>query len=551
MKPKKEKLISSNQIEQILSGLSNLFYITQSHTKLFPMSNPITLNGTMNPVTIHADGVTLLAPDLTGEISSTNDTTTRGDLRFFTKDEGEFDTILKAAALEHDLDIRYTFYMEVADDGVLHMAQTRKGMFLPMTSYGEEAIIMAVPARRNEKPIAVLHQDEAGILQWIFPEGDISQETQEVVFHIPRKSSENDKEGDLPEFETRAIRRGLFGRIIRVVTGVITKILTPVVKVGVELWERRNRAYDLSLIRGNVIEPNFRQWQLIKPTEKNPDNATLLLIHGTFVTLSGTFQPLLDSASMPGISTHYDNQVLGFQHPTLYHSPVDNVEELLNRLPGGVEFNFDIVTGSRGGLVARELIRRVATGDTRGRKIRINKVITIACCNQGTLLADDEHMVSFLNRYALMASLLPLGTLGTILSAILNVVKVLAGAALGGLPGLTHQRPFERNPFITSLNSSLEHPSRLFGIGANYNPQQFNLGRYLLNRTVDRVFQHEENDVVVPTKGCYDAAGTFGFPIQHEVFDESFDIFHLNYFRSEEVQRRIQQWLLSRDAVGV
>ncbi len=507
------------------------------------MNDPITLTGSMNPVNIHEDGITLLAPDLKGRISEVNTPNTR-DLRSITQDEGTFETLITEAAQEQELEVSYEFYLEVEEDGALQISETRKGTFLPLTANGEDAIMMNFLTISEKKPIAILHQDEAGILQWIFPQETVTSESQEVVFHIPRKSSEPERDEELPGLETRSLRRGLFGRIIRVITGVATKIFTPIVRGAVTLWEQNRRPYGISLIRGNVIEPNFSQWNLLKPTEENPSNKTLLFIHGTFVTVSGSFQPLLDSSVMPSISTNYGNQVLGFEHPTLHQSPSDNVNEFLMRLPSDREFNFDIVTGSRGGLVARELIRRVASNDTLGRNINIDKTILVACCNLGTPLADDEHIISFLNRYTLLASLLPLGTVGAIINAVFAVIKVLAGAALRGLPGLVDQRPFERNTFLPSINTQLEHPIRFFGVGANYNPQKFNIGRYLLNRTVDLIFDKAENDVVVPTKGCYHADNTFSFPIEHKIFDESFDIFHLNYFRSQEVQQMIQQWLV-------
>ncbi|MEM9937096.1 MAG: hypothetical protein AAF824_25935, partial [Bacteroidota bacterium] len=80
-------------------------------------------------------------------------------------------------------------------------------------------------------------------------------------------------------------------------------------------------------------------------------------------------------------------------------------------------------------------------------------------------------------------------------------------------------------------------------IGANYNPQNANIKSYLMNTVVDRLFQDEANDVVVPTQGCFEAPGAYRFPIKHIEYDETKDIFHMNYFKTETVRKQIENWL--------
>ena len=340
-------------------------------------------------------------------------------------------------------------------------------------------------------------------------------------------------------------------RVIKVISGIVDKIVGKPIELIAKLWEKAARPYGIHLLKGNHIQKGVDNWDLIAPTSGDPESC-LLLIPGTFRTVSGdagegkgSFGPLLDSGSWPAIAHHYGNRVLGFDHPTLYHNPEQNIDEFLDRLPKDRSFKFQILTASRGGLVARELLHRIITNNTKGRNITIEKAVMVACCNQGTALADAQNIRQFLNRYTLMASLLPPNVFTVILKGILALVKVIASGVLE-LPGLEAQRPISSgNTFLQKLNApGLKHQTELLAIGANYNAKLSDLSRYLLDQAVDRIFKDADNDIVVPTEGTHSSNGTHGFPLEHVAYEDTLDIFHMNYFRSELSQKKMQEWLI-------
>lgn len=94
------------------------------------------------------------------------------------------------------------------------------------------------------------------------------------------------------------------------------------------------------------------------------DARILLLVHGTFSSTDGGFAQLAAAGSgrafLEGALTEYD-AVIGFDHRTLSVDPLTNARDLFDllcaRAPRGA--TVDIVTHSRGGLVARALVERV------------------------------------------------------------------------------------------------------------------------------------------------------------------------------------------------
>ncbi|PHR48045.1 MAG: hypothetical protein COA32_05830 [Fluviicola sp.] len=119
---------------------------------------------------------------------------------------------------------------------------------------------------------------------------------------------------------------------------------------------------------------------------------TLLLIHGTFSSVNGSFGDLLESNSSNKsghsllkelIKSNTYEQVLAFNHPTASHSVKENVDWLL-KLLGNKMFTepVDVITTSRGALVAETL----SSYDKAYRKIKINKLLTFAPAHGSDLL---------------------------------------------------------------------------------------------------------------------------------------------------------------------
>jgi hypothetical protein len=118
--------------------------------------------------------------------------------------------------------------------------------------------------------------------------------------------------------------------------------------------------------------------------EIDPNLKTLLLIHGTFVDTDKSFRGLKDKnynglswLQIKLINKEYE-QIIAFNYPTISEDAYQNVDVLL-QLWGNADFSnnpIDVITTSRGGLVAKVLIT-----NTNNNKIKLNKAALIACAN--------------------------------------------------------------------------------------------------------------------------------------------------------------------------
>ncbi|MEP7282923.1 MAG: hypothetical protein ABI696_13160, partial [Rubrivivax sp.] len=144
----------------------------------------------------------------------------------------------------------------------------------------------------------------------------------------------------------------------------------------------------------------------------------LVLLHGSFVDTASTFGALwaLHPSPVRALFAHYGGRVYGFDHPTLGQGPIENALALAEALPAGARLH--LLTHSRGGLVAEVLAR--ACGDdedavadaaiadafagraqaiqrealrrlhavARTKRLRVERVVRVACPARGTLLAS-------------------------------------------------------------------------------------------------------------------------------------------------------------------
>src|SRR5450759_3141783 len=78
----------------------------------------------------------------------------------------------------------------------------------------------------------------------------------------------------------------------------------------------------------------------------------LLFLHGTFSHASAAFSDLARDGAFEALSKLYEGRVFAFNHLTVGRSPQENVTDLLEAVHGA---SLDVVTHSRGGLVARLL----------------------------------------------------------------------------------------------------------------------------------------------------------------------------------------------------
>jgi hypothetical protein len=122
-------------------------------------------------------------------------------------------------------------------------------------------------------------------------------------------------------------------------------------------------------------------------------------------------------------------------------------------------------------------------------------------------------------------------------------MKQLAVGAVKGLPGLESMLP--GGPFLKDwLNRGPRGAELYYAIASDYEPTQPGLAAWAKNRLMDQVFEHAENDLVVPTQGVYEGNGSPLFPIaDHYVFPPTAGIQHGGYFPNHQTQQQIMSWL--------
>jgi hypothetical protein len=293
----------------------------------------------------------------------------------------------------------------------------------------------------------------------------------------------------------------------------------------------------------------------------------LLFIHGTFANTTGAFGTLSNGPGLGFLTEaleEYD-AVIGFDHPTLSVDPLANARDLFARLatPGAHAPQVDIISHSRGGLVARSLVERVIP--EAGWAGAVESVVFVGVPNGGTHFVDRDRWKTFADLYTnlLLSTAAALG--GGLANAVAagpirgvgTLVKYLAAhAARGGVPGLEAMAPGGR--FLTELNGTQPGQPRpgtpWFVIGSDFHvttddspvgfPKSFTL--WLAERAVDDVLD-DANDLVVDTLSMAAIDTPPGGYVQDGLpFGVNAVVHHLNYFVQPEVPDALGFWLIHR-----
>ncbi len=421
------------------------------------------------------------------------------------------------------------------------------------TAQGEDALVLETPDLGPDVIQVVLAVDEAGAVTWNFAEtatGDIEPPvvrgaggTKRFVIRraTPPVPAQTDTE------------RGLFGAIGRkllkvLVFPVTDALLGPVSETFAHSWEGRQRPYGVRAFRPAefrhpaVAPLTGPEWQRLA------EGPALLFVHGTFSTAHGGFGQIPDG-TMAELHRRYEGRVLAFDHFTLSHSPEENVAEFAARMPDDVSLEVDVVSHSRGGLVARVLAGELV--QTRAPGLAVRRSVFVAAPNHGTSLADADHMVAFIDRYTTILNAAPPGPLqvvSEILEAIITAVKVIGHAALRGLPGLSAMDP--KGDFIRRINVGDAPGAQYYAIAADFRPRSGPLWSLVrdtgANAVADRVFADVANDLVVPTLGVSQGSADPVFPIAPErsfTFADTAGVTHTGFFGVPETSARLLTWL--------
>jgi pimeloyl-ACP methyl ester carboxylesterase len=416
----------------------------------------------------------------------------------------------------------------------------------------QEVMELQVPDLGPETGQIVLACDESGVLTWHLP---ADQQVATTVsssrgggltkkFLIPAAIA--------PEPAGHGGQRSLVGAIGRKLLKVLVYPVTdPIFGAVSDLfahhWEARNRPYGLR----KMSPGDFRQKDAGEIRSEDwarlSSGRALLMVHGTFSTAHGAFAGIPD-ATFGELHTRYEGRIFALNHPTLGDDPRRNVEWLLSNIPADVRLNVDIVSHSRGGLVARTLAERPPVFGINSSNISVKRVVFVGVPNQGTILAEPDHMVKMLDRFTSVLNFFPTGPVTEVLEAIITVVKMLGHGALKGLDGLAVMRP--KSQFLETLNAGNPSGLEYFGVAADYEPQdqafRSLVRSSIKNAVMDRVFEQTANDLVVPEAGVYSKNGSNAFPIpeQHLLrLPAAAGVMHTTMFGHPATSERLTQWL--------
>ncbi|HKG91353.1 MAG TPA: CHAT domain-containing protein, partial [Gemmatimonadaceae bacterium] len=421
---------------------------------------------------------------------------------------------------------------------------------------GDDALLLEVPPPAEGAEQVVLLVDEAGAVSWHFPlEGDTNAvepptrrgaggRTQ--TFRIPSTVAPAPR---VPARGTRGVIGTIGRKVMKVLVYPITDpIIGPLSEHFARKWEDKNRPYGLRLFGPEDYTTPAAPALGADDWRRLGAGRALLFIHGTFSTAHAAFGTL-PRYVLSELGGHYEGRVFAFNHHSLSDDPRTNAEWFFRQVPPGVRLDVDIICHSRGGLVARQLSERAAV--LGGRDFRVGKVVFVGVPNAGTALAAPDHMVQMIDRFTSVLNIFPTGLVTETLEAIVTAVKVIGHGALKGLDGLASMNP--SGAFLGALRAGRDRSgATYFAVAADYEPAGGPLAALVTKQGVadaalDRIFDAEPNDLVVPTGGVYAEGAGPDFPIPDErrlAFGAAAGVIHTTYFARPEMAAKLREWLL-------
>jgi hypothetical protein len=396
--------------------------------------------------------------------------------------------------------------------------------------------------------------DEAGAVSWHFPvEGQAIQPPSVRGAGDRKRFRIRKYTPSIPPAGASA-DRSLFGAIGRKLLKVLVYPITDTLvgkasELIAEHWEAKNRAYGLR----DFTPGNFQQAEGAPITPHDltrlSEGPALLFVHGTFSTAHGAFGDT-PAPLMSELHGRYGGRVFAFDHFTLSHDPQRNARwffERLRALSPSPSLELDIVCHSRGGLVSRTLAEGSAAFGIDTSQAKVRRIVFVAVPNKGTILTEPDHIVNMIDRLTTGLNLFPPSGVADVLEGILIAVKIIGHGALKGLDGLQAMNP--NGEFIKKLNAVGLPGAEYYAVAANYEPQDPGLKALVsgaVDAVVDRAFQGEENDLLVPELGVYEANGSRSFPIgsnRRLRLPGSAGVMHTGLFGQAQVAQKLGEWL--------
>jgi tetratricopeptide (TPR) repeat protein len=297
--------------------------------------------------------------------------------------------------------------------------------------------------------------------------------------------------------------------------------------------------------------------------DASPD-PMLVLLHGTFVDTTSTFQKLWlgHRAGVDRLFTHYSGAVYALDHPTLGASPIANARTLVDALPDGARLH--LATHSRGGLVAEVLARVIgsngvldadlaffndpvyepqrlelrALGEAvKGRGLRVERVVRVACPARGTLLAA-KRLDAYLSVLQWTLQLAGVPVAPAFVDFVGEVARRRADPSL--IPGLAAMMP--GTPLIDWLNAAPQALPGDLRVVAGDLQRGSTVGSWLKALLAD-AYYWTDNDIVVQTRSMYGGAPRAGGA--SFLLDQGPQSTHFNYFANQTTADAVVDALIS------
>lgn len=285
---------------------------------------------------------------------------------------------------------------------------------------------------------------------------------------------------------------------------------------------------------------NDGQFAEVTPEKVRRDVKTLLLLHGTFSSTSGSFGKLAEGDAWSwleniAVASRRYGQVLAFDHDTVLDGLQANADQLRQRLGGNFSVPIDLLTHSRGGLLGKHLAIQDPT-------LQVERAAMAACANGVGYFTAAQGLSRFL-------SVLYQFTRSSLVSSVIVALAQHSIQAVLELPGLNIMIP--GNPELLALERApipLNRQQTTFLPVIGDYTERVVSGSNFFKRWVDdgidliiKAFLGKQHDWVVGTS-------------EQQIFDPAlvltgylpkpFPAWHTTYFDSEAVRARIESFLL-------
>jgi hypothetical protein len=325
-----------------------------------------------------------------------------------------------------------------------------------------------------------------------------------------------------------AMLGGIAGKVIRFLSPA--KLVGDAIAVAAKLWEDHFRpegfhgGADFNALLSDPPTP-FNDWQSLSGQK------ALLFIHGTISSTAGAFAGLKNfQPQVQQLYAKYNNRVIGFNHHTLTKGVRQNIVDFFSK-PSPGNYQFDVISHSRGGLVARALkTLRLdpPVNPANGVNVQIGKVALVGTPDIGTPLADPGDLAKAVSRLASIATAFPDAVALLGLGGLLAIAGGIVAGGLSSLPGLEDMNP--GGAFLQRLNAA-GSVADFFGIQADF-VATGGLAQAIADDGFNALFLGGANDLVVPTLGVSNVDGVTLPAAQTSSFPNTArpEVCHVTYF---------------------